>query len=186
MHLKSTSGPINVLVLNQDEGVATMVPMPKYPRTSRQQTHARQGEASEAQQDEVGSSCEGVSASFLIAVEEGLRIYAAKGQKLGGQSSSTDSSSLIGAGTSGMGGEKTSVGEGESPSKTGQQSSDKEDQSRSDRDLQGSSMETESASCSPDKKGTTQRSLAAVVARLHKGNEGRNYEDEEPFDAGRK
>ena len=45
MHLKSGNGsPINVLVLNQDEGVAAMVPMPKYPRMDRQQTGQQDSE----------------------------------------------------------------------------------------------------------------------------------------------
>ena len=45
MHLKSSSGsPINVLVLNQDEGVAAMVPMPKYPRMDRQNTGQQDSE----------------------------------------------------------------------------------------------------------------------------------------------
>ena len=44
MHLKSTSGPINVLVLNQEEDITTttMVPTSKCPRTDREHTHARQ------------------------------------------------------------------------------------------------------------------------------------------------
>ncbi len=44
MHLKSTTGAINVLVLNQDEDVTTsvLVPTPKCPRTSGEHTHARQ------------------------------------------------------------------------------------------------------------------------------------------------
>ena len=47
MHLKSCNGaPINVLVLNQDEGVAEMVPMPKYPRIDRQHTATEQQESS--------------------------------------------------------------------------------------------------------------------------------------------
>lgn len=45
MHLKSSSGsPINVLVLNQDEGIAAMVPMPKYPRMDRQNTGQQDSE----------------------------------------------------------------------------------------------------------------------------------------------
>lgn len=58
MHLKSTTGPINVLVLNQDEDVTTsvMVPTPKCPRTSNKHTHARQvGEFSTDTQTEQGS-----------------------------------------------------------------------------------------------------------------------------------
>ena len=45
MHLKSSSGsPINVLVLNQDESVAAMVPMPKYPRMDRKHTGQQDSE----------------------------------------------------------------------------------------------------------------------------------------------
>ena len=132
MHLKSSNGaPINVLVLNQDEGVAEMVPMPKYPRIDRQHTATEQEETS----------------SF----DKGSQHQE----------------------------------EGASKSRTGQLDEDPTHDPQRDRikrtnEIESSMDVDQVLSESPDRSdgSTPQKSLAAIVERLHSNNEEKSSQDD--------
>jgi len=131
MHLKSSNGaPINVLVLNQDEDVATMVPVPKYSRTGRQHTHVGQQEPTQEMAD----------------LEKDL-------QQEGNMDVRTDDLDRV----------------------------KRTDETESPMDVD------ESPSEGPDRRGAgvSQRSLEAIVEKLHKDNEEKSngHEDELESDA---
>lgn len=131
MHLKSSNGaPINVLVLNQDEDVATMVPVPKYSRTGRQHTHVGQQDPTQEMAD----------------LEKDL-------QQEGNMDVRTDDLDRV-----------KRTDETESP------------------------MEVdESPSEGPDRRGAgvSQRSLEAIVEKLHKDNEEKSNGHEDELESGK-
>ena len=175
MHLKCTTGPINVLVLNQDEGVATMVPVPKCPRTSAEHTHAQQPQT----EDEAMESSE---INDEHSVEKTTEVVASRTQP--GEASPVGVEGSVGQSLKTQSGQNSqSDGEPE------QTLSGKEETGRSEKNeaTSESPMEvcTPVSHESPNKGSSTPQrsdSLAAIVERLHKGNEEKSQDKEDQGD----
>ena len=135
MHLKSSDGgPINVLVLNQDEDVAAMVPIPNYSRTSSQHTDNRQQDSTEEMAD--------------LEQQEG----------------------------------NMNVGQ----PRTGDHGAPQDRVKRTDEEESPMDVD-QSPPEGPDKRGASisQRSLAAIVEKLHKDKEGKSNEQEDELESGK-
>ena len=150
MHLKSSTGPINVLVLSQDEGLETTVPMPKYPRTGTQHTHARQLDT-DMQQNEMQvipdelSRGSAIESQLIMDKTPGGDVHTSKGTEQS-QTETSQSSS----GVAETGGDRLVQPGG----------------SESNMDVNGEGS---------DKRN----SLASIVERLHKDTEDRGNDEEQ-------
>ena len=174
MHLRSATGPINVLVLNQDEGVAAMVPMPKCPRTSAKHTHAGQSQTE-------GEATTSVDTNDELSLRE------------------TTAASRTQTSISGVPGEMSpdgmegSIGQclktqhseqSEDPLKQISASSEESGKSDVTSELPmeigtPASDESPNKDCdAPQRSG----SLAAIVERLHKGNEEKSQDQDNQED----
>ena len=154
-----------MLVLNQDEGVATMVPIPKCPRTSAEHTHAQQsqteGEATQSLETNDERSLEETTAAVTSRTPPGEASLdgvegSVEAQQQSGQNSQSDE-------------------------QLEQTPSSNEATSESPMEVASTpgSHESPNKGCNtPQRSG----SLAAIVERLHKGNEEKSQDREDQGD----